>query len=82
MATPKRMAKKQPERGRVAEFLAVLEAHTKLLAFFFGLCFAVIMLVLAVWFPKPTAFQYMVFRITLALAAAGVGGVIVLTWEG
>jgi hypothetical protein len=53
-----------------------LEAHTKLLAFIFGLCFVGILLVLAVCFPQPTAFQYTVFRIALALAAAGVAGVI------
>ncbi len=56
--------------------LAVLEARTKLLAFFFGLCFVAALLVLAVWFPSSTPFQHTVFRITLALAAAGVAGVI------
>ncbi|MCI5180544.1 MAG: hypothetical protein D3911_14735 [Candidatus Electrothrix sp. AW3_4] len=56
--------------------LAVLEANTTLLAFIFGLCFVTALLVLAIWFPNPTAFQYTVFRITLALAAAGIAGVI------
>jgi hypothetical protein len=59
-----------------ADFLAVLEAHPQLLAFFFGLCFVGILLILAIGFPQPTAFQYMVFRIILALAAAGIAGVI------
>lgn len=56
--------------------LAVLKANTTLLAFIFGLCFVTALLVLAIWFPNPTAFQYTVFRITLALAAAGIAGVI------
>ncbi len=75
MVLPKRTVKTQPE-DRLANFLAVLEARTKLLAFFFGLCFVTALLVLAIWFPNPTSFQYTVFRITLALAAAGVAGVI------
>jgi hypothetical protein len=75
MTTAKRTAKKQPEVG-VVKLLEALEAHPKLLAFIFGLCFVGILLVLAVWFPQPTAFQYTVFRITLALAAAGVAGAI------
>ncbi|MCW5206763.1 hypothetical protein VU08_07520 [Desulfobulbus sp. F5] len=75
MGVPKRTAKAQSKEG-IARFLAVLDAHTKLLAFFFGLCFVAVLLVLTVWLPQPTAFQYTVFRIVLALAAAGVAGVI------
>lgn len=75
MAAPKRTTKAESEEG-IARFLAALDAHTKLLAFFFGLCFVAALLVLAVWFPQPTAFQYKVFRIVLALAAAGIAGVI------
>lgn len=75
MVSPKRTVKKQPE-DRLAQLLATLEARSKLLAFFFGLCFVAVLLALAIWFPNPTPFQYTVFRITLALAAAGVAGVI------
>ncbi|MGR0480302.1 MAG: tetratricopeptide repeat protein [Candidatus Electronema sp. V4] len=75
MSLPKRTVKTGPE-GKLAQLLAVLESRTKLLAFFFGLCFAAVLLVLAIWFPEPTPFQYTVFRITLALAASGVAGVI------
>lgn len=75
MPPPKRTVENQPE-GKLAQVLATLEARTKLLAFFFGLCFVAALLVLAIWFPKPTPFQYTVFRITLALAASGVAGVI------
>ncbi|MCI5162514.1 MAG: DUF1566 domain-containing protein [Candidatus Electrothrix sp. AX5] len=67
---------KTPPEGELAQMLAVLEANTTLLAFLFGLCFVAALLVLAIWFPNPTAFQYTVFRITLALAAAGIAGVI------
>lgn len=45
-------------------------------AFVFGLIFVICLLVLAVKFPKPTPFQYSVFRITLSLAAAGVAAMI------
>ena len=44
-------------------------------AFAFGVVFVVTILVLAVAFPKPTLFQYNVFRIVLALACAGVAAV-------
>ncbi|MCW5211553.1 DUF1566 domain-containing protein [Desulfobulbus sp. TB] len=74
MTTPKK--KTTPHEGELAQMLAVLEANTTLLAFFVGLCFVAALLVLAIWFPNPTAYQYTVFRITLALAAAGIAGVI------
>jgi hypothetical protein len=45
-------------------------------AFVFGAVFLVTLLVLAVAFPNPTAFQYTIFRIVLALSAAGVAGII------
>ncbi len=45
-------------------------------AFTFGVIFVTALLVLAVKFPEPTSFQYMVFRIVLALAAGGVGAMI------
>lgn len=47
-----------------------------ILAFGFGVTFFVALLVLAILFPEPTAFQYAVFRIILAIAAAGVAAVI------
>lgn len=43
----------------------------KLIAVLFGAAFLVALLVLAVVFPTPTAFQYAVFRIVLSVAAAG-----------
>ena len=47
-----------------------------LVAFGFGIVFAVVMLVLAVKFPRPTPFQYNVFRIVLSLAAAGIAAMV------
>ena len=44
----------------------------RLLAFVFGVSFIVVILILAIFFPTPTDFQYDVFKIVLALAAAGV----------
>lgn len=43
----------------------------KLIAVVFGAAFLIAMLVLAVVFTNPTAFQYTVFRIVLSVAAAG-----------
>jgi len=45
-------------------------------AYIFGLVFIVALLVLAVAFPRLTPFQYTVFRVVLALAAAGVAAMI------
>ena len=47
-----------------------------IIAFIFGATFVVALLVLAIAFPKPTPFQYGVFKITLSLAAAGVAAMI------
>ena len=54
----------------VREFMQ--KSHEKILAFTFGVIFVVVLLVAAFAVPNPTAFQYTVFRIVLALAAAGV----------
>jgi hypothetical protein len=48
----------------------------KLLAFIFGVVFLSAILVIAIFIPNPSGFSYTVFRIVLALAAAGVGAVI------
>lgn len=46
--------------------------NQQICAFLFGVCFLIAMLALALFRPDPTPFQYLVFRTTLALAAAGV----------
>jgi hypothetical protein len=47
----------------------------KLLAFAFGVVFVSVLVALAVFIPRPTPYQYTVFRIVLALAAAGAAAV-------
>lgn len=44
--------------------------------FLFGVVFITVLLVLAIAFPYPTPFQYIVFRVVLGLAAAGVAAII------
>ena len=46
------------------------------IAFAFGLLFVIVLLGLALAIPSPTDFQYTVFRIVLALAAAGVAAML------
>lgn len=48
----------------------------KILAYVFGVIFVTTILVVAIFFPNPTDFQYTVFRIVLALAAGGVAAVV------
>lgn len=44
--------------------------------FAFGVLFLIAILSLVVWIPKPTPTQFFAFRLTLALAAAGIGAFI------
>jgi hypothetical protein len=46
-------------------------AWEKILAVVLGVLFMAAIIVLAVFFPNPTSFQYQVFRIVLAIAVAG-----------
>ena len=46
------------------------------IAFTFGVMFLVTLILLAIFFPTPTPFQYTVFRVVLALAAAGAAAMI------
>lgn len=45
-------------------------------AFIFGVIFISAIVVMALRFPTPTSFQYTIFRVVLALAAAGVAGML------
>ncbi len=54
---------KEPNRHHIYERTAI---------FVFGVVFVIGLLVLAIIFSEPTDFQYMVFRIVLALATAGI----------
>jgi MFS family permease len=48
----------------------------KITAFVFGVVFVVVMLYIALYVPNPTETQWFVFRVVLALAAAGVGALL------
>ena len=48
----------------------------KVAGFIFGIAFVITLLVMAVIIPNPTPEQYATFKTILALAAAGVGGVL------
>lgn len=48
----------------------------KMLAFGFGVVFVSVILAIALLQPNPTQFSYTIFRIVMALAAAGVGAVL------
>jgi hypothetical protein len=52
------------------------KAVQRRVAFTFGVVFIVVLLVLALFVPEPSPFQYTVFRIVLALAAAGAAAMI------
>ncbi|MGV8073616.1 MAG: DUF4019 domain-containing protein [Syntrophobacteraceae bacterium] len=45
-------------------------------AFVFGCVFITVILIIALFKPNPTPFEYTVFRIIIALAAAGVGAIL------
>lgn len=45
-------------------------------AFSFGVVFVSAIILIAIFRPNPTAFEYAIFRIVIALAAAGVGAIL------
>jgi len=47
-----------------------------ILSFAFGATFVVVILIIALAFPYPTAFQLFTFKVVLALAAGGVAAMI------
>jgi hypothetical protein len=61
----------EPSLGTYHGRLNMTKRDEKLLAFIFGVSFIIALIILAIVFPQPTSFQYTVFRIVLALAAAG-----------
>jgi hypothetical protein len=52
------------------------KTQERLAAFVFGVVFLIVMLVIAIWLPNPTQPQFEIFKVVLALAAAGVTGFI------
>jgi hypothetical protein len=52
------------------------QAWEKIVGFSFGVVFVIVMLVINVLIPNPTSTQYEAFKVVLALAAAGIGGIL------
>lgn len=52
------------------------KAQERIAVFIFGVTFVVALLILAIAFREPTDFQYEVFKVVLALAAAGVAAML------
>ncbi|WP_198328218.1 pentapeptide repeat-containing protein [Methylovulum psychrotolerans] len=65
-----------PPDPSLIKVLDALKRHAWLIAVLFGVLFIIAIIILAIAFPKPTSFQYLVFRVVLSLAAAGVAAVI------
>lgn len=66
----------KPNQAPSSSLLHSLLSWEKLLAFGFGVILIAAFMVLALKFPTPTTFQYTIFRIIMALAAAGIGAII------
>jgi len=74
LAAERRSVRRQAMKKRLEP--DQMHSHERLAVFLFGVVFVVALLVLAVVFPEPSPFQYTVFRIVLALAAAGIAAFI------
>lgn len=73
----KRNAKQKEEQTASRRNIMPLEKQEQRKgAYAFGVIFVIVILGIAIGIPNPTAFQYTVFRIVLALAAAGVAAMI------
>lgn len=59
-----------------SQMMTLVKKQQRAGAYGFGVLFVVVMLSIAIGVPNPTAFQYTVFRIVLALTAAGVASMI------
>ena len=44
--------------------------------FAFGVAFVIVIILIAITLPRPTVFQQLIFRVVLALSAAGVGALV------
>ncbi len=69
---------REAAEGTEAKGPAIMDKHNLqiTLAAIFGVAFLVVILVVAIMIPNPTEFEYVVFRITIALAAGGVAAMI------
>ncbi|EIS6849509.1 hypothetical protein L0S88_004916, partial [Escherichia coli] len=48
------------------------KAHERIAAFSFGILLVILFIIIAIFIPNPTNFQYTFFRIILSAAVAGV----------
>ena len=90
MATPKQQGRTDQEQDNADEISALDDAHKKeginppallsnwekITGFVFGVTFVTALLSLSVFIPDPTPAQHATFKTILALAAAGVGGIL------
>jgi hypothetical protein len=65
----------QPAKNTMFSYVSSLPID-KLLAFIFGIVFVAVLLLVAVFDRNPPPFSEFIYRVILALAAAGVGAVI------
>ncbi|MBT4699899.1 MAG: DUF4019 domain-containing protein [Rhodospirillaceae bacterium] len=56
--------------------MGISRSTQQIAAYIFGVTFVVAMLTIAIFLPQPSSFQIFVFRVVLALAAAGVAAMI------
>lgn len=68
--------KNMPQRRNAGKSGFLNEHWQQVTAFSCGILFVVVMLGIAIAIPNPTATQWFVFRVVLALSAAGIGAVI------
>jgi hypothetical protein len=71
LKTPKSSSRHSEEGKTAAQNPAPTRAPATR-AFIFGVAFVCVILAIALFVPSPSAFQYTVFRVVLALAAAGI----------
>jgi hypothetical protein len=69
-------AKENKAERRMEPRASSSSTWNKIAAFTFGLLFNFILLAIALFLPDPTEFQTFIFRVTLALAASGIGAVV------
>lgn len=55
----------------ISIYMALRKSDEKLLAFGFGVIFVIFLLIVALAVPNPSEYQFRIFNIVLALAAAG-----------
>ena len=68
--------KDDPQKKEDVVPSATIPKWEKITGFIFGVTFVTALLILIVFIPNPTPAQWAIFKTILALAAAGVGGIL------